>query len=56
MTVDRSRTRILLLLFGINLLNYIDRYVLAGVLPLLERAFPGVSKQQLGWLAPAFLG
>jgi MFS family permease len=39
----------------INLLNYIDRYVLAGVLPLVEKAFPGVTKEQLGWLAPAFL-
>lgn len=46
---------VLLVLFAINLLNYIDRYVLAGVLPLVEQAFPGISKQQLGWLAPAFL-
>jgi predicted MFS family arabinose efflux permease len=46
---------VLLLLFSINLLNYIDRYVLSGVLPLVEKAFPGVSKEQLGWLAPAFL-
>jgi MFS family permease len=45
----------LILLFGVNLLNYIDRYVLAGVLPLVEREFEGISKQQLGWLAPAFL-
>jgi len=47
--------RVLALLFAINLLNYIDRYVLAGVLPLLEQAFPGITKQRLGWLAPAFL-
>jgi MFS family permease len=46
---------VLALLFAINLLNYIDRYVLAGVLPLIEREFTGISKQQLGWLAPAFL-
>ena len=46
---------LLLLLFGINLLNYIDRYVLPGVLPLVEEAFPGVSKTGLGMLAPAFL-
>lgn len=46
---------VLALLFGVNLLNYIDRYVLAGVLPLIEEAFAGISKQRLGWLAPAFL-
>ena len=46
---------LLLLLFGINLLNYIDRYVLPGVLPLVEDAFPGVTKTHLGMLAPAFL-
>jgi MFS transporter, Spinster family, sphingosine-1-phosphate transporter len=45
----------LALLFAINLLNYIDRYVLPGVLPLVEKAFPGISKERLGWLAPAFL-
>lgn len=46
---------ILVLLFAINLLNYIDRYVLAGVLPLIEQAFAGITKERLGWLAPAFL-
>lgn len=46
---------LLLLLFSINLLNYIDRYVLPGVLPLVEEAFPGVTKTHLGLLAPAFL-
>jgi predicted MFS family arabinose efflux permease len=56
MTSTGSRAwRVLLLLFAINLLNYIDRYVLAGVLPLIEQAFPGISKERLGWLAPAFL-
>jgi MFS transporter, Spinster family, sphingosine-1-phosphate transporter len=50
-----SRAGVLALLFGINLLNYIDRYVLPGVLPLVEKAFPGISKERLGWLAPAFL-
>ena len=50
-----SRASVLGLLFGINLLNYIDRYVLPGVLPLVEKAFPGISKERLGWLAPAFL-
>ncbi len=46
---------ILALLFGINLLNYIDRYVLPGVLPLITKEFTGVTKEQLGTLAPAFL-
>ncbi len=49
------RWPLLLLLFAINLLNYIDRYVLPGVLPLVEDAFPGVTKTDLGMLAPAFL-
>jgi MFS transporter, Spinster family, sphingosine-1-phosphate transporter len=43
------------LLFCINLLNYIDRYVLAGVLPLVEKEFTGITKERLGTLAPAFL-
>jgi len=45
----------LALLFGVNLLNYIDRYVLAGVLPLVEQTFAGITKERLGLLAPAFL-
>jgi MFS family permease len=52
---DRGARTALALLFAINLLNYIDRYVLAGVLPLVEKEFAGISKQRLGWLAPAFL-
>lgn len=48
-------SRVLALLFTINLLNYIDRYVLPGVLPLIEEEFAGITKAQLGWLAPAFL-
>ena len=51
----RRRWVLLLLLFAINLLNYIDRYVLPGVLPLVEEAFPSVTKTGLGMLAPAFL-
>ncbi len=46
---------LLVLFFAINLLNYLDRYVLAGLLPLIENEFRGISKQQLGGLAPAFL-
>ena len=47
--------RTLALLFGINLLNYIDRQVLPGVLPLVEKEFSGISKSRLGLLSPAFL-
>lgn len=53
---DRRRAAATLaLLFSINLLNYIDRNVLPGVLPLVEKAFAGITKEMLGWLAPAFL-
>jgi MFS family permease len=45
------------LLILINLFNYLDRYVLASVLPKLEidPAFEGVTKNQLGWLTTAFM-
>jgi MFS transporter, Spinster family, sphingosine-1-phosphate transporter len=52
---SESARAVLVLLFGINLLNYIDRYVLAGVLPLVGKEFSGISKERLGTLAPAFL-
>jgi len=47
----------LALLLVINLLNYIDRYLLAAVLPKIENdpAFESVSKSELGMLAPAFV-
>src|SRR5437764_314662 len=47
----------LTLLILINLFNYLDRYVLASVLPKLEidPAFEGVTKNQLGWLTTAFM-
>lgn len=52
-----ARTALALLL-AINLFNYIDRQVLAGVLPKIEEAFlrgdPN-SKTKLGWLTTAFL-
>ncbi|PIE19487.1 MAG: hypothetical protein CSA65_02320 [Proteobacteria bacterium] len=46
--------RILALLFGANLLIYIARYLLAGVLPAVEQAFTS-SKTQLGALASVFV-
>jgi MFS family permease len=46
------------LLLAINLLNYIDRYVLAAVLPLIGPEFrktdPSINQAKLGLLASAF--
>jgi MFS transporter, Spinster family, sphingosine-1-phosphate transporter len=50
--------RALILLLAINLFNYIDRQVLAGVLPKIEEAFlkgEPDPKTKLGWLTTAFL-
>lgn len=44
----------LILLLSINLFNYVDRYVLSAVEPLIREHF-GVSKAKMGWLATAFL-
>jgi MFS family permease len=44
----------LVLLLAINLFNYVDRYVLAAVEPLIREHF-GATKAQMGWLATAFL-
>src|SRR5262245_53949453 len=48
----------LLLLLAINLFNYIDRQVLAAVLPKIEETFlkdDPFAKTKLGWLTTAFL-
>jgi len=48
----------LLLLLAINLFNYIDRQVLAAVLPKIETDFlagDDYAKTKLGWLTTAFL-
>lgn len=42
----------LILLIGLNLLNYIDRYILPGAQPLLQREY-GWTDQQLGALTTA---
>jgi MFS transporter, Spinster family, sphingosine-1-phosphate transporter len=52
---DPRAARLVALLLAINLLNYLDRYLVAPLLPLLEAAFPGTTKERLGLLAPAFL-
>ena len=44
----------LVLLFGMNLLDYIDRNILAAVLPQIQ-AEMGLSSTQAGALGPAFL-
>jgi MFS family permease len=46
--------RALVVLTGINLLNYLDRYVVAPIAPDLKAAM-GLTDAQLGWLVPAFM-
>jgi MFS transporter, Spinster family, sphingosine-1-phosphate transporter len=41
-------------LTAINLLNYLDRYLVPPLVPDLERAM-GISHEQAGWLWPAFM-
>lgn len=41
-----------LLLIGLNLLNYIDRYILPGAQPLIQREF-GATDEQMGALTTA---
>lgn len=43
----------LILLIGLNLLNYIDRYILPGVQPLIQKEY-GWSDQRIGALTTAF--
>lgn len=44
----------LAVLTGINLLNYLDRYVLSAVLPDLKRALPSLTNFELGTLMSGF--
>jgi MFS transporter, Spinster family, sphingosine-1-phosphate transporter len=50
----RAALRALGVLSAINLLNYLDRYLVPPLVPDLERAM-GLSHQQAGWLWPAFM-
>jgi MFS family permease len=43
------------LLLSVNLFNYIDRQVLAAVVPAIQKDFPGASDAQVGLLFSAFL-
>ncbi|MCI0455803.1 MAG: MFS transporter [Gemmataceae bacterium] len=45
----------LVLLLAINLFNYIDRQVLAAVVPQIEKEFAPVTEAQIGSLATAFM-
>jgi MFS transporter, Spinster family, sphingosine-1-phosphate transporter len=51
---SRAATRALIVLTGINLFNYLDRYVVAPIVPDLKGAM-ALSDTQLGWLVPAFM-
>jgi MFS family permease len=44
----------LTVLTGINLINYLDRYVVSAIAPDLKRAM-SLTDTQLGWLLPAFM-
>jgi len=56
-TIDDRRPKTaalaLTLLFGLNLFNYIDRYILFGVQPLIQKEF-GVDDAKFGALTLAF--
>lgn len=51
---SRGAYAALALLFAINLFNYIDRYILASVEPLIREDFK-LTEAQTGMLVPAFL-
>jgi MFS family permease len=51
-TRSRAAVATLLLLIGLNLLNYIDRYILPGAQPLIQHEF-GWTDQQVGALTTA---
>ena len=51
---SRSAARALSVLTAINLLNYLDRYVVPPIVPELKGAM-GLSDTQLSWLVPAFM-
>ena len=50
----RAATRALIVLTSINLLNYLDRYLVPPLAPDLKGAMT-LSDEQLGWLWPAFM-
>lgn len=50
----KTPSRLLLLFLAMNIFNYVDREVLAGVFPLLKHQFL-LSDAALGWLGSAFM-
>jgi MFS family permease len=50
----RGAVRALVVLTAINLFNYLDRYVVAPIVPDLKAAM-SLTDTQLGWLVPAFM-
>jgi MFS family permease len=52
-TIARTAGAALFLLTCLNLFNFIDRYVLAGVYPLVQQEF-GVNEARMGLLTTAF--
>ena len=51
---SRSARRALIILTAINMLNYVDRYLVPPLVPDLERVM-GLTHEQVGWLWPAFM-
>ncbi|XP_018431077.1 PREDICTED: protein spinster homolog 1-like, partial [Nanorana parkeri] len=51
----RHSLAIVLILFYVNLLNYMDRFTVAGVLPNIEKAF-GINDSQSGLVQTVFIG
>ena len=51
---SRTAVRALVVLTGINLLNYLDRYVVSPIVPDLKGAM-SLTDAQLGLLVPAFM-
>ena len=54
-TLRRASVVSLSVLTGVNLLNYLDRYVVSALLPALQRAPMGLDDFQLGTLMSGFL-
>ena len=59
MTVTAPRKQlspawVLFILTGLNLFNYLDRYVLSAVLTPLQKEL-GINDSQAGWLGTAFM-
>ena len=53
--ITRSQARFAVaLLFGVNFLNYIDRYVIAAVLPLIQREFR-LDDERAGYVLSMFV-